>query len=92
MRATRTKGERLRTAGVVHLSEIPSKHAYTRSRTPWILADYRGAYGKLLHYISGGGMSTFGRTVHQEEVRFRQRRFLLVAAVLGVLWLVFYVF
>ena len=76
----------------VHLSEIPSKHAYTRSRTPWILADYRGAYGKLLHYISGGGMSTFGRTVRQEEARIRQRRFLLVAAVLGVLWLAFYVF
>lgn len=76
----------------VHLSEIPAKHAYTRSHTPWILADYRGAYGKLLHYISGGGMSTFGRTVHQEEARFRQRRFLFIAAILGVLWLVFYVF
>ena len=37
-------------------------------------------------------MSTFGRTVHQEEARFRQRRFLFIAAILGVLWLVFYVF
>lgn len=76
----------------VHLTALDAQHAYTRSHTPWILADYRGAYGKLLHYISGGGMSTFGRTVHQEEARFRQRRFLFIAAILGVLWLVFYVF
>jgi len=75
----------------VHLTPIASRHAYTRSRTPWILADYRGVCGKLVHYISGGGMRTFGRTVRQEEARRRQRRFLSVAAALGVLWLAFYV-
>ena len=74
----------------VHLTPIASRHAYTRSRTPWILTDYRGVYGKLLHYISGGGMRAFGRTVRQEESRRRQRRFLLFAAFLGVLWLLFY--
>ena len=74
------------------LSVLSSRHAYTRSRTPGILADYRGVYGKLLHYLSGGGMSTFGRTIRQEEARFRQRRFLVVASVLGTLWLVFYLF
>lgn len=76
----------------VRLSALDSKHAYTRSRAPWILADYRSAYGKLLHYISGGGMSTFGRTIRQEEARLRQRRFLTLAAVLGALWLAFYLF
>ena len=50
----------------IPLSVLSSRHAYTRSRTPWILADYRGVYGKLLHYLSGGGMSTFGRTIRQE--------------------------
>ena len=74
----------------VHFTPIDSRHAYTRSRTPWILSDYRDVYGKLLHYISGGGMRAFGRTVRQEESRRRQRRFLLFAAFLGVLWLLFY--
>jgi len=75
----------------VHLTPIASRHAYTRSRTPWILTDYRGVYGKLLHYISGGGMRTFGRTVRQEEARRRQRRFFVLAALLAALWLAFYV-
>ena len=75
----------------VHLTPIGSRHAYTRSRTPWILADHRGAYGKLLHYISGGGMRTFGRTVHQEEARQRQRRFFVVATLIAAIWLFFYV-
>lgn len=76
----------------LHPTPIGSRHAYTRSRTPWILSDSRAACGRLIHYISGGGMRTFGRTVRQEEARFRQRRFLSVAAVLGGLWLAFYVF
>jgi len=71
---------------------VRDAHSYTRSRSPWILGEYKSAYGKLVHYLSGGGMSTFGRTVHQEEVRIRQRRFLSVMAVLAVLWLVFYIF
>ena len=75
----------------VHLTPIGSRHAYTRSRTPWILADHRGAYGKLLHYISGGGMRTFGRTVRQEEARLRQRRFFIVSALIAAIWLFFYV-
>ena len=77
---------------MVHVSPLASRHSYTRSRTPWILDDYRGVYGKLIHYISGGGMRTFGRTVHQEEARQRQGRFLRVAAALAALWMLFYVF
>lgn len=75
----------------VHLTPIASRHSYTRSRTPWILDDYRGVYGKLIHYISGGGMRTFGRTVRQEEARLRHRRFLSVAACVAAFWLLFYV-
>ena len=77
---------------MVHVSPLASRHSYTRSRTPWILDDYRGVYGKLIHYISGGGMRTFGRTVRQEEARHRQGRFLRVAAALAALWMLFYVF
>lgn len=50
-------------------------------------------YGwKLFHYISGGGMSTFGRTLRQEIRSRRQSRFLIVAAALVVVWLCLMVF
>ena len=42
---------------------------------------------KLFHYISGGGMRTFGRTVQQEELNARQNRFLVAAGVAAALWL-----
>jgi hypothetical protein len=48
-------------------------------------------YGKLIHYLSGGGMSTFGRTVRQEEVRIRRRRFFVAVGAIAVLWLVFWI-
>jgi hypothetical protein len=69
-------------------STVRDAHPYTRSKSPWILGEHSSVYGKLIHYISGGGMSTFGRTVRQEEVRLRRRRFYIVAAVLAVLWVV----
>lgn len=75
----------------IHTNFISAAHGYTRSKTPWILDEHESAYGKLIHYLSGGGMSTFGRTVSQEEARRKHVRFLSVAAALGVLWLVFYV-
>jgi len=67
-------------------------HAYTRSKSPWIISEHRSIYGKLIKYLSGGGMTTFGRTVRQEEVKHRQVRFLVAAGVMAVLWLVFWVF
>ena len=86
----------------IHTSIVGDAHAYTRSKVPWRLDTYRDAHGetskgarfgwKLFHYISGGGMRTFGRTVQQEELRVRQNRFLAVAAAVAVLWLAFYVF
>lgn len=74
----------------VHTSVVRDAHSYTRSATPWILDEHKSVYGKLMHYLSGGGMRTFGRTVHQEEVRGKQRRFALTAAILGVAWLIVY--
>jgi hypothetical protein len=49
-------------------------------------------YGKLIHYLSGGGMSTFGRTVRQEEVRIRRRRFFIVSGVIAFVWACFWIF
>lgn len=76
----------------LHTSIVNDAHAYTRSKAPWILDEHPSIYGRLIHYLSGGGMRTFGRTVQQEEVRLRQLRFLLVMAVLVVLWALFLVF
>ena len=76
----------------VHTSLVDDAHAYTRSKTPWILDERCSIYGKLIHYLSGGGMSTFGRTVRQEEARMRQVRFLLAMAVFIALWFLFLVF
>ena len=72
-------------------------HGYTSSPTPWRLDVNLDAKGetttgkkfgwKLFHYLSGGGMRTFGRTVQQEELGARQTRFLVVAGLLSALWL-----
>ena len=67
-------------------------HSYTRSSSPWIIPGPVSAYGRLVHYISGGGMQAFGRTVRQEEVRIRHLRFWIVAAALAALWLFFWIF
>lgn len=66
-------------------------HPYARSKTPWILSEYT-ICGKLIHYLSAGGMRTFGRTVYQEIARRRQRRFLFIASVLGIVWLSLLIF
>lgn len=81
----------------IHTSLVGTLHSYTRSKVPWRLEEYREAHGettkgkrfgwKLFHYLSGGGMRTFGRTVQQEELGARQTRFLVVAGLLSALWL-----
>lgn len=76
----------------IHTSIITDAHGYTRSKTPWIVDEYKSAYGKLIHYISGGGMKTFGRTVSQEEARSKHVRFMSVALAVGLIWLLFYIF
>jgi len=76
----------------IHTSLLSHAHAYTRSKTPWLLSEHKSVYGKLIHYLSGGGMRTFGRTIRQEEAHRKHARFFFVSAVLAVLWLVFYIF
>lgn len=83
----------------VRTTLVEDAHAYTRSSMPWRLEVNTAARGqttkgkvfgwKLFHYISGGGMKTFGRSVRQEESDARRNRFLAAAAVIGVLWLWF---
>lgn len=86
----------------IHTSLVTDAHVYTRSRVPWRLETCRHAKGethtgkkygwKLIHYISGGGMRTFGRTIRQEEANVKRNRFLVAASVLGAVWLAFLVF
>ena len=76
----------------IHTSVLRENHPYTRSESPWILGEHVSVYGKLIHYLAGGGMEAFGRTVKQEEVLRRQRRFLSVAGLLAVGWLALLVF
>ena len=78
--------------GRVSTEIVGDAHAYTRSDVPWSISTAKSARGKLIDYISGGGMRTFGRTVRQEEVRRKQLRFLAVAAVLAAVWFFLLVF
>lgn len=71
---------------------VEDAHAYTRSDVPWAIQTAKSSRARLLNYISGGGMRTFGRTVRQEEVRLKQRRFLAVSAVLATIWLFMLIF
>lgn len=78
--------------GKVHTEIVGDAHAYTRSDVPWAISTARTDQDRLVNYISGGGMRIFGRTVHQEEVKRRQIRFLIVAGVLAAAWLILLVF
>lgn len=71
----------------VHTALVTDAHGYTRESEPWIMDEHKSVYGKLIHYLAGGGMRTFGRTVSQEIVRRRQRRFLMLFTVMAVVWL-----
>lgn len=71
---------------------VEDAHAYTRSDVPWSLSVGGSSYDRMINYLSGGGMRTFGRTVRQEQMRRRQNRFLAIVAVLAVLWFVFWIF
>ena len=76
----------------IHAEFRETAHAYTRSKTPWIMEEHKSEHGRLIHYLSGGGMRVFGRTIGQEEARIRQTRFLTVAGVLAAVWLALLVF
>ena len=78
--------------GRVSTEIVGDAHAYTRSDVPWSISTAKPSRSRLINYISGGGMRTFGRTVRQEEVRRKQLRFLAVAAVLAAVWFFLLVF
>lgn len=77
-------------------SMVTDADASKRLETPWTVASDppsagetatgRKFGGRLIRYLCGGGLKTFGRTVEQEERDLRQTRFLAVFAVLVVLW------
>ena len=89
------------------MSTIPSSFAsespaYMRSKLPWriedasevsgVTASGRRFGGKLIHYLSGGGLKTFGRTVEQEEAEGRRFRFLVASGLLAAVWLAILIF
>ena len=88
--------------GGIHISVVGDAHEYTRSSVPWTLDENREAKGetttgkkfgwRLFHYISGGGMKSFGRTVAQEEADARRGRFIAASAALAAAWLYFWIF
>jgi len=87
--------------GRITTSVVEDAHSYTRSSAPWLLDAYKDAKGettagdkfgwRLFHYLSGGGMKTFGRTIRQEEADLKRTRFLLAAAVMGIIWFCFWI-
>ena len=77
---------------VITAKVVKPAHGYTRADSPWII-DAPGAFGsRLVRYLAGGGMHTFGRTISQEMAHAKHRRFLLVAAAIAACWLALYIF
>lgn len=75
----------------VHTSLSESVHQYTSVEAPWnIDVQAKPEEGRLGHYLSGGGIPAFGRTIRQELARMKHARFLTKALVLGLIWLLLY--
>ena len=78
---------------------VKRRHAYTSTDIPWAMDvdafKEDGSSGKdhikwrLFRYLSGGGMSAFGRPSEQELLIRCQTRFLWLAGALAVCWIVF---
>ena len=82
-------------------SLVKRNHAWTGADVPWRL-DMEGAPSagaseaerarwRLLHYLSGGGLSACGFSSERARALRRQGRFLAFAAFLGVLWIIFWI-
>lgn len=79
------------------MNEVASiKSAAARVVSPLAKAVAQGrveAYGrKLMRYLSGGGLAAFTRTMEDERVETKQDKFLFGAAIVGVAWLLFWIF
>lgn len=78
------------------LGIIGDSRPYTRSKAPWRHDTYKEAKGetshgvkfgwRLFHYLSGGGMKVFGRTIKQEEADLKRNRFLVAAGIFAAIW------
>jgi len=79
------------------ISTVRHKHEYTGCDIPWTIREslLQTPLGrpvdpglKLIEYMSsGGGLPQIGRTSEHELVSRRQRRFLVVAAIVSVAWM-----
>lgn len=78
------------------MSENPAIHKTAGLSYPSVQATPPGrveAYGrKLIRYLSGGGLAAFTRTAEEERAETKQEKFLFVAAIVGVVWLIFWIF
>jgi len=85
----------------VRTSLVTRNHAWTGADVPWRL-EMEGAPDasapaaerdrwRLFHYLSGGGLSACGSSSARALVYRRQERFLFLAGVLAVLWLIFWI-
>lgn len=85
----------------VRTSLVKKDHAWTGTDVPWHLdtedaPDPYASIGerarwRLFRYLSGGGLAACRTSNDQFIVERRQGRFLVVAGVLGFLWLVFWI-
>ncbi len=84
-----------------HSIFVQKRHAYTSSDLPWNLNIDKNAHmdgisveqrrkWRLFHYLSSEEMSVFGES-HAHAIKLRrQSRFMIVAGVLAMLWLLFW--
>ncbi len=67
---------------------VKRRHAYTSVDLPWDMDE--ASDSKFFRYLRGGGMRAFGTSSARELRVFRQNRFLIVAAVVILVWLSFF--
>lgn len=72
----------------VRTSLVRRRHAYTSVDLPWEIDEEGEA--RLFRYLRGGGMRAFGTTSARALRMRRQMRFLVVAGVLFVAWVVLF--
>jgi len=66
----------------IHTSLVRDAHGYTRSKTPWRIAELRAPRG----------MRQFGANVREEERSRRQTRFLVAVGAFAAVWVALLLF
>ena len=77
---------------VIAAAVVKPAHGYTREDSPWIIEGPDAFRCRLVRFLAGGGMHTFGRTISQEIARAKHRRFMFATAAIAVCWLALYIF